>query len=159
MDKRTPEQVWKLKKQRSLDVPHDYFIWVQDIRVVQKGCVRINNREYTSNILVAFNNKKIIVEYALNNDSFVKTFTKSGKFITQVELVKRKGFYLSQNLLDDRELIQKQAKIKRINNQLQEVDRQYMPLIDAQVNNLEQIGGLQIEREKSAKLIDLDLTT
>ena len=143
-------------------MPHDYFVWVQDIRVVQKGAIRINNREYVNNMLVPFNGEQVIVEYALNNDAFVKIFNADGsKFIIQAELVKRKSG-LSLSLLEDREDRQKQAKIKRLNKHIQEAEQQYIPVINAQEQAaLPVVNGIELDLAildaKQPELIDIDI--
>ncbi len=121
INNRTPAQLWvNLERNEPIDV-QDVFFWDQAERVVQRSAISFESREYYSPELIQYNTKKVIVEFNINDDSFVKIRDLDERWLCDAHKIKAAP-YRSLSIIDDRKQKSLIQKRKRLQIKMDEVE-------------------------------------
>lgn len=119
----TPASLWaQLSHRPPVDLEHAFF-WDQAERVVHKCAIEFRNREYMNReILEAYNNTTVIVEYNLHDDAFIRVLDKDERWICEAKLIKAAP-YRSTSVIQDHHQKAARDSLGRIEKKKQETQR------------------------------------
>ncbi|MBL1321530.1 MAG: DDE-type integrase/transposase/recombinase [Methylophaga sp.] len=118
---KTPAQLWaNVERNPPIDV-QDVFFWDQAERVVQRSAISFESREYYSPELIQYNTEKVIVEFNINDDSFVKIRDLDERWLCDAQKINAAP-YRSISILEDRKQKSLIQKRKRLQIKMDEVE-------------------------------------
>lgn len=121
INNRTPAELWaNLERNEPIDV-QDVFFWDQTERVVQRSAISFESREYYSPELIQYNTRKVIVEFNINDDSFVKIRDLDERWLCDAHKIKAAP-YRSLSIIEDRKQKSLIQKRKRLQIKMDEVE-------------------------------------
>lgn len=117
---KTPAALWATLKHTPLHIAEDAIFRPRVERVVQRGAVRLHNREYMTTELYAYNTETVMVEYDLHIDDTVRILNMDGRWLCDAPLVMKADYIPKSRLIEaqHKSLI---GKEKRLEKKLEEV--------------------------------------
>ncbi len=146
LDDDTPASMWEQRDHFELSCPADAIVRPRITRTVTRQRIRLHGRMYTSEGLLAFNQKEVVVEYDLKDDAEVVVYTSpEGRFITTAVLEQRSE-YLSPSRIQDARIARRDNAIRRKQAHIQEdIDRASRVITADDSEALDTIAPLLIE--------------
>ena len=155
---KTPAELWATLERTPLHIDDDAIFRPRVERVVQRGAVRLHNREYATTELYGYNTETVIVEYDLHADDTVRILNMGGRWLCDAPLV-LKADYIPKSRLIEAQQKSLAGKEKRLEQKLEEVrDRSGLAITHADgLEDLEAANaaaGLLLEDKKAMGFFD-----
>lgn len=152
----TPAELWGQLQRTAVNMEELELLRPQKLRKVQRGAVRLDNREYRHVELVHHNGKEVRVEYDLQTDETVTIRTAKGQFICDATLVK-KAEYIPSSRLEEAKQKSTKAAVARLEKKADEKRRRAGLLLDHTdtLHRLEEVGETQVEIRHNLELAAL----
>ena len=123
LDGQTPAQKWAELERNALVTPVDMAIMpVQERTISKRATINLDNRVYSNPELLHYAGDKLLVQYALMDDSTVRVLDSKHRWICDAQLVERVA-YLSKSRIEDQKQKAKQAAIGRLQVKIEETER------------------------------------
>ncbi|MBI3771441.1 MAG: DDE-type integrase/transposase/recombinase [Gammaproteobacteria bacterium] len=127
----TPASLWQaLQPRPPLEIEHAFF-WDHASRVVQRCAVSLLNREYLNRTsLGAYNQERVIVEYNIYDDSYVRILDGQERWICDAQKIKSAP-YRSTSAMEDKRIKAESNAQRRLDLKKEERARRAQRGIDA----------------------------
>ena len=131
LDGRTPDQVWGEELQRNpLHVPEATLLRPQRKATVKRWEVRLLNRFYRAAELAQYEDRKVVVEYDLHDESQVWIRDERQRLICAAQLVE-KTRWASESAAQDAREKSRRGKLARLERTAEEIEGRHKPLLPA----------------------------
>lgn len=152
----TPAELWGELQCNPVNMDVMELCRPQKERKVQRGSIRIDNREYRHAELVSHNQRSVLVEYDLMTDAQVTIRDIKGKFICDAQLVKKRN-YIPDSRLDEAKQKSTKAAVKRLELKIDEKKARAGLLLDHAdtLDQLEEMGESEVQARQTIELATL----
>lgn len=110
---KTPCEVWATLEQHKVEPISAAIFWPRKERTVTRQAIRLDNREYIAPELIQYNNKKVIVEYSLHDDRFIRVMDTKGRWICDAGLISKQD-YVPASRIEEAKQKRLVAQVKRL---------------------------------------------
>lgn len=135
LDGQTPAQVWAGLQRSPLHSPEAAAFFPRAERKVNaRALIQLDGRSYTNRELLHFAGKKVIVEYNIHNDQWIRVLNPAERWICDAELVEKKP-YLPASRIEEAQANRLQNQLKRLERKADEKQRRASLTLDQDPRN------------------------
>ncbi|HEC12302.1 MAG TPA: transposase [Acidiferrobacteraceae bacterium] len=116
---KTPAEMWATLEQHTVQPRTAAIFWPRTTRTVQRQAIRLDNREYFAPELLQYNGDKVIAEYSIHDDSFIRVMDEKCRWICDAKLI-QKVDYLPTSRIEEAKDKRLKAQIKRLESHADE---------------------------------------
>jgi len=156
---KTPAELWATLDRTPIELPASAMCLPQKQVSIIRQSIMMDKREYMAPELIQFNGKKLVAEYSIHDDSFIRVLTPDGRWICDAKLV-NKAHYLPASRIDEAQQKRLQGQQKRQQKKLDETEARLGNAIthDQVLNDMTSFTG-ELSTPETQQLEQLEKTT